>query len=199
MNEDEQKQEIRTVLAGRKTSSAWYRRHHDWRNADKIEIEAIPRYKTGGLSGDEWRVGYRVRVFFKGALWVEYFRTQLEGAIAHLQYEIDRAGDEGLGIKFLQHEEAHCSQPGCNREAMTTLGIKNLFSNYGEKLDPEEKTSAYYRRFCGWHLRRGDSSREDCDGNYFHVNGPADPTPRKDDESPAAFRGVVDLREGSEE
>ena len=47
------------------------RRHHDDWYHDRVEVTAgevsllaviVPRYKTSGLSGDEWRVSSRIQV-----------------------------------------------------------------------------------------------------------------------------------------
>ena len=35
---------------------------------DRITIDPVPRYKTSGLSGDEWRMSYVVRFYRRGRL-----------------------------------------------------------------------------------------------------------------------------------
>lgn len=194
MTEAEKLAAIQAKLRGEKSTNAWHKRHADWARSDRIEIEAVPRYKTSGMSGDEWRVGYRVRVFFKGALVQEFWRTGLDYAVAHLKYEMDHFADNGLGSGFLAHEDSRCDQVGCDREAVTTLGLKEEFSSNGHKLDPSELHGAQFRRFCLRHLKRGDCGREDSDANYFHVAGPTEPRAHEEDESPSVLRPIIDLR-----
>ena len=35
---------------------------------DEIRMKIVPRYKTSGLSGDEWRTSVRIDFYFKGEI-----------------------------------------------------------------------------------------------------------------------------------
>ncbi len=170
-----------------------HKRHRDWERFDAVQIEAIPRYKTSGLSGDEWRVGYRVRLFYGGVLVHEFWRTKLHYAVSHLPAEMDKVGDGAIPDEILDREKTKCDQQGCARDAETKLELVDLFSSQGEKLDREEKHFSYWRKFCPWHLRRGDGGREDSDRNYRHISGLTEPNPRSDDEAPSLFGGIFEL------
>lgn len=162
-----------------------HKAHADDEGVDRIEIVATPRYKTSGLSGNEWRVGAVIRFYRKGELVHKAFRNKMTDAAAHLAYIRDSLPwtDGVRALWALDAEECH--QFGCSEPAETVYRLKQEFSDRGDGPLPDLGVQEVRRAFCTRHARRGDCGREDSDRNYEHVSGP-DPRPRTDDESPAA-------------
>lgn len=156
----------------------WLRRTRDWVAFDDIRLTVVPRYKTSGLSGDEWRTGVSIQFFFKGELIVEEFRTSMAAAIRHLAVIHDEHTCP-ISDRIITLEKTKCSQASCTAEAVARFALKRLTSDTGEFLDPaENQHSVSYRQFCRQHLKRGDCSREDADDNYEPLDGigPAEST-----------------------
>ncbi len=149
---------------------AWHKRHHDWEAFDKIEIVTVPRYKTSGLSGDEWRVSATVRCWFKGVVVLELggfsdmetARRMLDGKLLEAAFPIP----DGV----IAREKTACDQPGCGSDAIVRLKLKRLTSERGEYLHEQEHSSTCYRQFCDAHRERGDCGREDADDNYEPID-----------------------------
>jgi hypothetical protein len=141
-----------------------HRRCRDWEAFDKIELEVVPRYKTSGLSGDEWRTGVAIRFFHKGHLVHEDFRTRMEYAIMMLG-DIWVKAQEPIPEKVIRVELEHCDQPGCKNLWIGKRFLKRIAAREGW-LDPENTSFRYFRRFCDKHLKRGDCGLEDADRNY---------------------------------
>jgi len=79
-----------------------YKALEDDEGIDHIELTVVPRYKTSGMSGDEWRVSTEVKFFRKGVLlWGRSF-SRLEWAIAFLGAEVDLHRN-WLGYSLLGH------------------------------------------------------------------------------------------------
>jgi len=107
---------------------------------DKIIISTVPRYKTSGLSGDEWRISAKVEFYRKGKIVKELdcFRD-VEVAVKHLPYWFDTICDEG-GAYFGGIDE-YCDQEGCEEKAVVTYRLKNEFCDRcGKKKKAEWKT-----------------------------------------------------------
>ena len=62
----------------------YHKRLRHFEAYDKIVIEQRPRFKTSGLSGDEWRTGVVVQLWFKGQMIVEEFYNSYDFAIVSL-------------------------------------------------------------------------------------------------------------------
>ena len=144
--------------------------HHRLRrfeSFDEIKLKVIPRYKTSGLSGDEWRTGVAVTYVFKGEVIHERFYTSMEAAIMTLGSDWLRA-QVPVPMRVIEMEgQGYCDQPSCSRTDTKKFRIKRRTSANGEFLDQIELSDLeYYRQFCPEHARRGDCSREDCDDNY---------------------------------
>lgn len=150
----------------------YHRRLSEDELIDKIVITKVPRYKSSGLSGDEWRTSALVEFYTKGNLVGSTgFRdvdTALQLTYAHTVF----AGEKGAFDKAHCFKHNTCDQPGCYESATVYYGIKELFSAQGEKLDPKDSTLKYYRQFCDKHKHRGDCDREDCDSNYEPIACP---------------------------
>jgi len=182
-----------------------FKRHHDDEIIDKVEIAVVPRYKTSGLSGDEWRTSMRLRLWRKGHLLVERSYHGLKDAVAALPWVLRtwaEATDPYYGkdedarwLAFLKEENWLCHQVGCSEPATRVYKLKELFSERGEKLDADEHTGGgYVVGFCEKHALRGDCGREDADRNYEQFIGapPGKADFPAEEESPSAFGGFID-------
>lgn len=170
-----------------------YKALSDDEGVDRIEIVATPRYKTSGMSGDEWRVGAVVRFYRKDEQVHEDFRTSLAAAVRHLPYLLDGVLSESKKALWgvTEHE---CHQYGCADPAEIIVRLRQEFARNGDGPLPDLGYWENRRAFCRRHGVRGDSDREDCDDNYETVAGPA-AAPQADDESPASVQ-IIDLRDG---
>lgn len=155
---------------------------------DEVRLFTRPRYKTSGLSGDEWRVSGEIELKHKGeVVFTDHFHDVATAAIFLAGILI--TARENLPPEMRAEVEARfgCMQPGCAEQATAIFQLKQRFCQWGHVEDMHAPT---YRRFCQRHTTRGDSSLEDCDDNYELVWGwgRADVAPQ--DRSPA---GVVHL------
>lgn len=174
----------------------WHKRHPDSGWYDRIEFDVVPRYKTSGLSGDEWRVSVRARWYFKGLLvGEEWFGRDIERAVSYLPHVLAVASDSGASNEWLKHEEKKCDQPGCSADAVGRFKLKRETSQSGDWLDTSESSFEHYRQFCRQHIRRGDCGREDSDSNYEPMDGVGPDSSSNVIESPAVFGGVVNIGE----
>ncbi len=172
-----------------------HKRHRDSGWYDRVEVDIVPRYKTSGLSGDEWRTSVRARWYFKGLLVGErFFGRDIESALAYLPHVIAVESDNGASNEWLAHEEKKCDQPGCSADAVARFKLKRHTSRQGEYLHPDENQySDSFRKFCKQHIRRGDCGREDADDNYEPLDGIGPEASTNLIESPSAFVGVVEF------
>jgi hypothetical protein len=148
-----------------------YKRHPDDEWWDEIRITTVPRYKTSGLSGDEWRVSARIEIFRKGVLLKERHFSKIQYAVATLPAMLLEMSDEGS----TNHEDFDrlCFQPGCKEEGVVELRLKDeYYPCYGDKMPKREWAEDGRRRFCEKHSRRGDCGLEDSDANYELVSAP---------------------------
>lgn len=150
----------------------WHKRLNDFESFDRIELAVVPRYKTSGMSGDEWRQHIAIRFFFKGELVHESGANNMRNALMLLPGEWIKA-QEPIPQWIIDMENSGlCDQPSCPNQAEGRFLIKRETSERGAWLDPSE--SQYhdsYRQFCKRHLRRGDCGREDADDNYTSLDG----------------------------
>ncbi len=175
-------------------------RHHDDEIIDKVEIACLPRFKTSGVSGDEWRVSYVTRLWRKGTLLYERGYARMRDAMTHLAWLArvvftDMKGeDEKRWLARIEEDRVTCFQPGCGKKAAVFYEMKQHGSEDGVFVEDVTKDVQLVRAFCGLHSTRGTASRTDNDKNYKVLAG----TPvahRPMDESPAATV-VVDARGG---
>jgi len=146
----------------------WHRRHFDFETYDRIELVQTLRYKTSGLSGDEWRTGINVKLYFKGEVVHEIPFSDMRAALTLLIGQLP----EMIPGRVLELEKTKCDQPGCAADAVNRFQVRRITSESGEYLDMKEVTLTYYRQFCAKHSKRGNASREDCDKNYIKL-GPS--------------------------
>lgn len=128
---------------------------------DRIEIITIPRYKTSGLSGDEWRISAEIIFYRKGKEISRVASRNVETAARHLAYQLDAQTDEGRG--FFAGESDLCDQEGCNNSATVRADKKYNYCREGHKTP---LSSPMFRLFCDKHKERGDCGLDDADANY---------------------------------
>jgi len=152
--------------------SPTYKRHDDDEWWDEIRITTVPRYKTSGLSGDEWRTSARIQVFRKGVLMGERYMSKLEYAAASLPGWLLQLGDEGFSGDHKTFERL-CFQPGCKEVAEVEYELKDeYYRAEGDKKPKKDWRGPARRRFCGKHALRGDCGLEDADANYILISAP---------------------------
>lgn len=149
------------------------RRHEDDEYIDDVRIDLVPRFKTSGLSGDEWRISARIRFFRKGhVVWQRQF-TSMQTAVSALPW-FWIAASEGADWEHLSREQERqvCQQPGCSEPAVKWYRFKKIRDcrQSGHMKDPGPSFE-YVTGFCARHAHRGDCGLEDCDSNYEVIGG----------------------------
>lgn len=130
---------------------------------DRIELVTIPRWKTSGLSGDEWRISVEARFYRNGKLVHQTScGSNMDYAVQLLNFEYLRACDNGLG--FYAGEGDYCDQEGCSEEAIVIYRKKFDYCREGHKT--EISVGPKIRKFCGEHRERGDCGLDDANRNY---------------------------------
>lgn len=175
-------------------NKAWYKLHADDDWYDGIRIWTKPRYKTSGLSGDEWRVSIVVQVLRKERVLIEKSFGSLETALKWLPWGLVEEGNFGVS----SFPPNLCDQPGCSEKATTFYKLKEEYEKNGSKSEYQPGTA--HRKFCARHAERGDCGREDADRNYELVagNAPSGGTRESDDARPSVFGGAIVLPEGED-
>lgn len=146
---------------------------------DKTRIRIVERYKTSGLSGDEWRFSFVVEIFRKGTLVasktvndMEYAAVMLAAAV-HM--DLDELGHDGWDV--LEWEQIPnagiCCQPGCSKKATRKYVMKELFDRSCSFNKPNKPLleRIYGREFCDAHGERGDCGLDDANRNYICIEG----------------------------
>lgn len=139
---------------------------------DEIIIQKIPRFKTSGMSGDEWRTNARVTFRRKGI--TVYERGYLDIAIATaflpgLFIEVGEAPPSEYMDRSLQRRKTECMQPGCNADASHRFRLKHQYVK-GIQM-PDSEFAEYHVCFCAVHAHRGDSDYNDRDENLELISG----------------------------
>lgn len=155
---------------------------------DEVRITTVPRYKTSGLSGDEWRISGKIELLRKGNVIHEQFYNSVEAAVKYLPMVWGQAIDEGKAM--FAGEGEFCDQEGCSDKATVFYKLKKDYCDKGEA--HEIKYGDRIRQFCDRHSRRGDCGMQDSDDNYELLSGnPIEP--REEDVKPAIFGGTVQI------
>lgn len=176
-----------------KTKGMWHRRLSDFESFDRVELVVVPRYKTSGLSGDEWRQHVDMRFYFKGELVHERGVGTMQAAVMMLGSEYVVA-QEPIPDRVIEMEnEGYCCQPSCAEMSVGRFRLRKTWGPQGQSLDQSEVHSTYYAQFCTKHLRRGDCGLEDADGNYEPLDDVTADGAGFVVESPSVFGGVIDL------
>jgi len=137
---------------------------------DEIRIVTVPRYKTSGMSGDEWRISARFEFWRKGTKIHEAFYRDIETALAFGGSEYHRAIDDGKG--FFAGEGEICDQEGCAEKATVTYRVLAEYCrDHPHEHRRELNDETVIRKFCARHSRRGDAGFDDADSNYKLLSG----------------------------
>lgn len=135
---------------------------------DEIRLYTVPRYKTSGMSGDEWRISTMAEFKRNGIVkHEEMIACDMDHAVAMLGYKFHRACDDGKA--YFASEDGRCDQEGCYRIATNLLKKKFDFCQQGHKT--EIKFNVKIRQFCDEHKERGDCGLDDADNNYDVITG----------------------------
>jgi len=182
----------------------YFKRHHDDEIVDDVRIVCVPRYKTSGLSGDEWRVSYRMTLSRKGTKLYERYYNSLSDAISHLPWvrrtmfeEPAEGVPEDAWPQRIERDRITCHQPGCAEFATVVYRLKAEYASDGEGPLPEAGIE-HRVAFCARHSTRGNCGREDSDANYELVSGSAMPVPASDVRA-NIFGGEVDLTDDDDD
>lgn len=136
----------------------------DAQGFDEVRIVTVPRWKTSGLSGDEWRISASIQLYRKGKLIHERGVHNVEMGCIFAAVTYYEALDNGMA--YFAGDGIHCDQEGCNAAAEVRYQLLKTFCREGHPSDPYGPT---YRHFCERHKTRGDCGLEDADVNYRDV------------------------------
>lgn len=149
-----------------------YKRHEDDDWIDEVRITTVPRYKTSGLSGDEWRFSYCVQFFRKGIQLFEQCFGRLEWAIDYLPSLQHDYRDHAIDTKDVDWDR-FCANPGCPEDGVVEYElIDEYIPRHGIKEEKRSWRGSVRRRFCEKHATRGDCGFEDADCNYRLISAP---------------------------
>jgi len=178
-----------------KKSDGWSRDlRPDGQAFDEIRITTVPRYKTSGLSGDEWRISARVQFMRKGeVLHTELSLRDVETAAQFLPYLAAQARETCTktyyaGIYREEDGAALCDQEGCAEPATVVYRKKHdACCRCGERKDTRTKDfrgdpmygGGPVRMFCAKHSQRGDCGLDDVSDNYELVSGSPEDVPEE--------------------
>lgn len=163
------------------TNKYQHERSPDYQPIDEVRITTVPRFKTSGLSGDEWRISGYVQFFKKGILIGERSFNKVETAMELLLMMRVQWAEMGEGeikdyrkkIDSLQF----CDQEGCCEKATVFYQLKNRSCQYCGDRKPIEEQSYLgipYVQFCEKHKYRGDSDLQDQDKNFIKIENPVE-------------------------
>jgi hypothetical protein len=159
---------------------------------DRIEIVIVPRYKTSGLSGDEWRISTATKFFRKGKLIHEVTHGNMEAAAACLGCDYLNATDNGHG--YFAGEGDICDQEGCSEKATVTYRVlKEFCRDHPFDHQKELTDEIVIRKFCQRHSKRGDGAFDDADANYKVLDGEPNSIPNPSDVKMSVFGGTITL------
>lgn len=129
---------------------------------DEIIFRTVPRFKTSGVSGDEWRTSVVVEFRKKNVLVLLRTFTDMKYATARVPSLLLTLNEEDA--YHGPHIDDRCDQPGCFMKAKVTYRLKNEYIRGLGPLPPTTLTPI--RRFCTDHSGRGDCAMEDAMDNY---------------------------------
>jgi len=174
-------------------NNLYHRRLPEFEVYDEIRMKVVPRYKTSGLSGDEWRQSIHIEFVFKDAIIQTDVCRDMKTAIMLLgSYYLK---EFAIAKEILASEKVSCDQPSCSNKAIGRLKLKKLTDDTGNWLDMKEQYGEYYRQFCSEHIRRGDCSREDADENYIPLDDKSSEDNTNTESSPSHFGGIIEIKE----
>jgi len=135
---------------------------------DEINIKIVPRFKSSGLSGEEWRTSAKIELKRKGKIIYQRGYLNIKSALTFLPVLLIQGFEEGLFELPSTGKDGLCMQPGCAQKATTTMIMKHRYHD-GYQLPDESWRSEEMdtRVFCDEHAYRGDSDFNDCHENYI--------------------------------
>jgi len=171
----------------------------DAQGVDEIHITTVPRYKTSGLSGNEWRISALCKVYRKGELVDEFGMRDVKNCVQALPSKLMEMGDEGKFF-FGGGEKGKCDQEGCKEKATELFRMKKKHcrehpSKHFEILDKENVV----RGFCKKHSTRGDSDYNDQDSNYELIDSVYKEDEKQVDPNFLLIQDIKDLLLGAED
>lgn len=149
--------------------------HPDDKHVDEARLKVLERYKTSGLSGDEWRFNYAIELVYKGEV---FAHCGVGGDPVYAAIELARAVSIGWGelemdqrweVKIPRNLGEVCCQPGCAEKATRFYRMREKYSRGCWFKAPNDGYSPDHRAFCSRHARRGDCGLDDADANYVDV------------------------------
>lgn len=141
----------------------------DSQSFDEVQIKTIPRYKTSGLSGNEWRIHAEVYLLRKGQIVKQRGYGDIESASKFLSWLMVETVENGGG--HFDSIADFCDQEGCSESATVFYQKKKEWC--GRCGESREITwGKLYRQFCSVHKTRGDCGLDDCDDNYIAIENP---------------------------
>ena len=134
---------------------------------DEIRLVTKPRFKTSGMSGDEWRISVVTEFYRNGNLiHTNDGHRNMEGAVRLLDHSYIEASDNGHG--YFASEDDYCDQEGCaNKSTITYECVKECCGSCGEVKKP--RFSIPIRQFCDEHKNRGNSNLDDMMEHYKQI------------------------------
>lgn len=143
----------------------WRHMHHDYQPIDEVRFVTVPRYKTSGLSGDEWRISAKIQYMKKGVVVYERSCRNIDSALRYADWWLTEWLENGN--YSAGRSEHQCDQEGCSERATVAYRLKKLYDrSSGNASEPHRPTVAC---FCERHKTRGDCGLEDADNNYERV------------------------------
>ncbi len=97
-----------------------YRALSEWEGVDEIKIRQVPRFKTSGLSGDEWRVSAKIEFYRKGELVYERSVSRMRDAAKFLPWFLEVEIVEGDGCTFKRGLFGHFPEE-CKHSIQATI------------------------------------------------------------------------------
>lgn len=147
----------------------WRDMKPDAQGFDEVRVITVPRYKTSGLSGDEWRISARIQFWRKGQIAHEIgWGRNVETALQGIGYHWLVAHDDGKAL--FCGERNICDQEGCCAPA--TVAYRKLadYDQSGNRSDLGDRVK--FRLFCDEHKERGDCGLDDAAANYVAMEMP---------------------------
>lgn len=149
----------------------WFERHEDDDWFDEVTLQIRERWKTSGLSGDEWRFSYVVQFKRKGVVLHEKSWTKFQWAMLGMGGALLQASDRPMGIEWKQKtgekSTEWCAQPGCKAKwTVLYRRLKTFENGHDVTAHRSEVLGVPVIGFCQQHRTRGDCGLNDADRNY---------------------------------
>lgn len=155
-------------------------RLHDDEIIDEVQMRTEPRFKTSGMSGDEWRTSVSTLLFRKGKCVAERSYPSMQAACEHLAWfkrtwrEDTTDHYDAVWADILKVEDRMCHQPGCEDRSSVVYEVQTQYDvRTGAVLQCHKHEADVIRKlrsFCATHAERGDCGLEDADVNYIDVS-----------------------------